>query len=75
MWWVIGLFPLCSLAVKALRQCGDAGVWSDVDFSNCTLLSLEVEPFLLLWVQTTGLEALSPPYQGIVDEVRNGAHG
>lgn len=49
------------------RPCVE-GIWSQVDYSGCTLATAETDPFLILWFQTAFTEGPAPSLEQVISQ-------
>jgi hypothetical protein len=58
---ISSFFLAFSTFINATRTCESGGVWSDVNFTPCVLTSIDVEPFLLFWLNFAAFSFPSDP--------------
>ena len=54
-----------SSTINVRRPCVD-GVWSQVDYSGCTLTTGDMDPFLILWFRTDFTEGPAPTVEQVI---------
>jgi len=67
--------------VNASRACLPGGIWSEVDFTTCTINQINVEPFILVWLNfASGEDGFPDPIpmqlqHDIIDQVHRKKFG